>query len=348
MATNLLLLDESLLVQRVVELAFRDKDFEVHTAASADEAIAMAENLPPDIVVASVDMQRSDGLGFCRRLRQKPELSRAPLLVLTSARNDISEAEAEEVAAAGSVEKPFKPATFTLEVERIVAAAGAPAPEPDDRADAPEKTPDEEISDEASPASIVEEPSDEDDARREAEESIGQTEDAASGVEEKNIPPEAIRLRHELHRSRDEWEHPIAEFMSGRLSTPMGLAEIARQALDVRPDKLDKATQMRIAECLKNLGFHKERFRLADGSRPVMWTKDSLPPEEKEEPPPSAPPPGLDGEKLDPMIQKALGETLEKILPTLLRRIETIVVARLPDLVEQIVLREIEKIKRGE
>ena len=252
MATNLLLLDESLLVQRVVELAFRDKDFEVHTAASADEAIAMAENLPPDIVVASVDMQRSDGLGFCRRLRQKPELSRAPLLVLTSARSDSSEAEAEEVAAAGSVEKPFKPETFTLEVERIVAAAGAPAPEPDDRADAPEKTPDEEISDEASPASIVEEPSDEDDARREAEESIGQTEDAASGVEE------------------------------------------------------------------------------------------------KEEPPPSAPPPGLDGEKLDPMIQKALEETLEKILPTLLRRIETIVVARLPDLVEQIVLREIEKIKRGE
>ena len=249
MATNLLLLDESLLVQRVVELAFRDKDFEVHTAASADEAIAMAENLPPDIVVASVDMQRSDGLGFCRRLRQKPELSRAPLLVLTSARSDISEAEAEEVAAAGSVEKPFKPETFTLAVERIVAAAGAPAPEPDDRADAPEKAPDEKISDEASPASI-----DDDDARREAEESIGQTKDAASGVEEK----------------------------------------------------------------------------------------------EKEEPPPSAPPPGLDGEKLDSMIQKALGETLEKILPTLLRRIETIVVARLPDLVEQIVLREIEKIKRGE
>ncbi len=253
MATNLLLLDESLLVQRVVELAFRDKDFEVHTAASADEAIAMAENLPPDIVVASVDMQRSDGLGFCRRLRQKPELSRAPLLVLTSARSDISEAEAEEVAAAGSVEKPFKPETFTLEVERIVAAAGAPTPEPDDRADAPEKAPDEEISDEASPAGIVEEPSDEDDARREAEESIGQTEDAASGVNEN----------------------------------------------------------------------------------------------EKEEPP-SAPLPGLDGEKLDSMIQKALEETLEKILPTLLRRIETIVVARLPDLVERIVLREIEKIKRGE
>ena len=252
MATNLLLLDESLLVQRVVELAFRDKDFEVHTAASADEAIAMAENLPPDIVVASVDMQRSDGLGFCRRLRQKPELSRTPLLVLTSARSDISEAEAEEVAAAGSVEKPFKPETFTLAVERIVAAAGAPAPEPDDLAAAPEKALDEEISDEASQAGIVEEPSDEDDARRKAQEPIGQAEDAASGVEE------------------------------------------------------------------------------------------------KEDPPPSAPAPGIDGEKLDSMIQKALAETLEKILPTLLRRIEAVVVARLPDLVEQIVLREIEKIKRGE
>ena len=257
MATNLLLLDESLLVQRVVELAFRDKDFEVHTAASADEAIAMAENLPPDIVVASVDMQRSDGLGFCRRLRQKPELSQAPLLVLTSARNAISETEAEEVAAAGSIEKPFKPQTFTLEVERLIAAEGAPAPEPDDRANSPEQASAGEIADEASPSptSMGEgpsEPSEEDDALREAGEAIDQTEDAAVGVEE------------------------------------------------------------------------------------------------KEEPPPSAPAPGLDGEKLDSMIQKALEETLEKILPTLLRRIETVVVARLPDLVEQIVLREIEKIKRGE
>ena len=74
MATNLLLLDESLLVQRVVELAFRDTGVDVHMAEDADAALEMAENAPPDIVVASLDMQNSDALDFCRRLREKPGL----------------------------------------------------------------------------------------------------------------------------------------------------------------------------------------------------------------------------------------------------------------------------------
>ena len=98
-----------------------------------------------------------------------------------------------------------------------------------------------------------------------------------------NIPPEAIRLRHELHRSRDEWEHLIAEFMNQRVvSSPISIAEVGRQALDVRSDKLDKKMQMRIAECLKNLGFRKKRFRDENGNRPTLWIKDSLPPEEDE------------------------------------------------------------------
>ena len=47
-------------------------------------------------------------------------------------------------------------------------------------------------------------------------------------------------------------------------------------------------------------------------------------------------------------IQKSLEQTVEAIVPALLRRIESLVVEQLPDMVEKIVLREIEKIKRGE
>ncbi len=261
MAINLLLLDESLLVQRVVELAFRDTGVDVHMAENTDEAFEIAENAPPDIVVASLDMQNSDGLDFCHRLRQKPELSQVPLLVLTSTRNSASDEEIQKLEATGNIEKPFKPIVFTTEVERIIGpGAGLPTPDPQEQAepDSPEKAMDEEI------------------------------------LEEAPQPPEDT--------IEDSEETP-----------PAPVAEEALEETEESPGELE---------------------RVASSS------------EEEEQPPSSGL--GLDGEKIDPIIQKYLEETAEKIAPTLLRRIEAVVVAQLPDIVEQIVLREIEKIKRGE
>ena len=261
MATNLLLLDESLLVQRVVELAFRDTGVDIQISENPDEALEMAGNAPPDIVVASLDMERSDGLDFCRRLREKPGLSRVPLLVLTSTRNSVSDEEIQEVGATGNIEKPFKPVVFTTEVERII-GHGDSAPTPDPK-------------EQAQPDS--------------------QAEAMAEGTaEEAPSPPESV-----MEESEETSPAPAAE-----------------EALE----ETEEATSE---------------------------TEGAESPDEEDEQPPSSDP-GLDSEKLEPIIHKYLEEAAEKIAPTLLRRIESIVVAQLPDIVEQIVIREIEKIKRGE
>ncbi|MFC1491494.1 hypothetical protein ACFLQ0_02775, partial [Nitrospinota bacterium] len=65
--------------------------------------------------------------------------------------------------------------------------------------------------------------------------------------------------------------------------------------------------------------------------------EEIFPPEEEPEP-----------EKVAPLIEQSLERTVEAIVPAILQRIESLVVAHLPDMVEKIVLREIEKIKRGE
>lgn len=242
MTTKLLLLDESLLVQRVVELAYRDKGVDVQIAENADEALEMAENAAPDVVVASLDMEGSDGLAFCRRLREKPELSQVPLLVLTSTRNSVSDEEIQEVGAVANIEKPFKPVVFTDEVERIIGHGhSASTPEPDAQAES------------GSPETGMEEsPSSSGDATGE---SVG---------------------------------------------TPSAEAEGAESASD------------------------------------------------EEQAPSSDAPIALDSETLAPIIGKHLEEAAEKIAPTLLSHIEDAVVKQLPYIVEKIVIREIDKIKRGE
>ena len=59
-----------------------------------------------------------------------------------------------------------------------------------------------------------------------------------------------------------------------------------------------------------------------------------------------------EGDLLDdevaPLIESSLERTVEAIVPAILQRIESLVVERLPGMVEKIILREIEKIKRGE
>ncbi len=257
MATKLLLLDESLLVQRVVELAYRDKGVDVQIAENADEALEMAENAAPDIVVASLDMEGSDGLGFCRRLREKPDLSQVPLLVLTSTRNSVSDEETQEVGAVANIEKPFKPIVFTDEVERIIGPGHSEStPEPEAQAE-----PD-------SPGTgMTESPSSPGDA-------TGESED-----------------------------------------TP------AATAAQETPEQMEAAP----AE--------------AGGAESTS---------DEEQVPASDAPLALDSETLAPIIEKHLEEAVEKIAPTLLRHIEEAVAKQLPYIVEKIVIREIEKIKRGE
>jgi hypothetical protein len=55
-----------------------------------------------------------------------------------------------------------------------------------------------------------------------------------------------------------------------------------------------------------------------------------------------------DKNTLEPLVEQSLEKTVEAIVPAIIHRIESIVVERLPGIVENIVLREIEKIKRGE
>ena len=84
MADNLLLVDESPLIHRVVELTFEGHDVSVYSADDAEEAMALARSLKPDIVIASTHIKRSNGLEFCRELRGDIDLAFTAKVTLRS------------------------------------------------------------------------------------------------------------------------------------------------------------------------------------------------------------------------------------------------------------------------
>src|SRR5688572_2351157 len=82
---TLLLADDSVTIQRVIELTFADEDVKVVAVSNGEQAIALLNEKPPDIVLADVGMPGRDGYQVARYIRNTPALAHIPVLLLTGA-----------------------------------------------------------------------------------------------------------------------------------------------------------------------------------------------------------------------------------------------------------------------
>src|SRR5213592_3332133 len=72
---TLLLADDSVTIQRVIELTFADEDIVVVAVGDGDQAIARLDSDPPDIVLADVGMPGRDGYEVAAYVKQSPRLN---------------------------------------------------------------------------------------------------------------------------------------------------------------------------------------------------------------------------------------------------------------------------------
>ena len=102
MPYTLLLADDSVTIQRVIELTFADEDVEVSTVGDGDEAIARIEEQPPDIVLADVGMPGKSGYEVARHVKHTPRLAHIPVLLLTGAFEPVDQRKASEAGCDGT------------------------------------------------------------------------------------------------------------------------------------------------------------------------------------------------------------------------------------------------------
>ena len=109
MAHKLLLADDSVTIQRVIELTFADEDVQVHAVGDGQKAISAIEADRPDIVLADVGMPERDGYEVAAFIKGNPQLAHIPVLLLTGAFEPVDEARARAVGCDGVLVKPFEP-----------------------------------------------------------------------------------------------------------------------------------------------------------------------------------------------------------------------------------------------
>ena len=99
--------------------------FELVEAADGDEALELAREDAPAIVLLDIDMPGIDGFEACRRLRAQPETAHATVVMLTAAADEEAERAAEEAGADLFITKPFSPLELLRLVDDLGQAAGA-------------------------------------------------------------------------------------------------------------------------------------------------------------------------------------------------------------------------------
>lgn len=105
---KLLLADDSITIQKVVNLTFADEGIEVICVSNGDSAIEKMAEFSPDLVMADINMPGLTGYQVCERIKQDANFKNIPVILLVGSFEPFDEEEARRVGADDFLTKPFQ------------------------------------------------------------------------------------------------------------------------------------------------------------------------------------------------------------------------------------------------
>jgi CheY-like chemotaxis protein len=130
MPVKILLADKSITIQKVVEMLFSGREYEVSCASDGETALNEAGRTLPDVVLADVDLPRIDGYSFSARLKQVPALAQTPVILMLSRDDVFDEAKARQAGIVDNIAKPFESQDLIGKVRKAISTAPQRAAEP--------------------------------------------------------------------------------------------------------------------------------------------------------------------------------------------------------------------------
>jgi CheY-like chemotaxis protein len=126
MSKKLLLADDSITIQKVIQITFAHEDYELTITDNGDSAMSKALEIKPDLVMADVYMPGKNGYELASAIKQNPSLQHIPVLLLAGSFEPFDEDKARGCKADAWIEKPFESQMLIDKVAELLSAA-APA-----------------------------------------------------------------------------------------------------------------------------------------------------------------------------------------------------------------------------
>ena len=118
MGQKILVVDDELQIVRVVRSYLEQANYEVITASNGQEALFLARDEKPNLVVLDISMPKMDGLEFTHRIRS--EMPGIAIIMLTARVEEMDRILGLELGADDYVTKPFSPRELVSRVRAVL------------------------------------------------------------------------------------------------------------------------------------------------------------------------------------------------------------------------------------
>src|SRR5262245_20922633 len=122
MPKTLLLVDDSVTIQRVIELTFAHEDVRVVSVSDGRRAVQWMDSEWPDIVLVDVEVPEMDGYAVSTYVKTSPRLKQVPVLLLAGAFEPVDQERANSIGCEGVLVKPFEPQQLVARVKELLSA----------------------------------------------------------------------------------------------------------------------------------------------------------------------------------------------------------------------------------
>ncbi len=126
MSKKIMIVDDEPRLVSVVEAYLTQEGFDVATASNGQEALFVARESKPDLIILDVMMPEMDGFEFMRAHRREAE---TPIILLTAKVEEDDKVIGLELGADDFVTKPFRPRELVARVRAVLRRAGQTRPE---------------------------------------------------------------------------------------------------------------------------------------------------------------------------------------------------------------------------
>ena len=119
-APKLLLVEDDTALAELLEYRFENEGYDVRVTADGEEAMVMASEDAPDLVILDWMIEGISGIEVCRRLRRNKETAHVPIIMLTAREGEDDRVRGLETGADDYVTKPFSPRELLARVSAVL------------------------------------------------------------------------------------------------------------------------------------------------------------------------------------------------------------------------------------
>lgn len=106
---KILVVDDEPHIVNLIRLTLSGEKYEVYSAYSGKEALELAKQITPDLIILDLMMPNMDGYQVCEEIRKDKRLAELPIMILSAKSQLVDKFKSINVGADDYVVKPFDP-----------------------------------------------------------------------------------------------------------------------------------------------------------------------------------------------------------------------------------------------